>query len=61
MMRVQDYLKLLSREELVEAYFDYAPNGNEDLFEDMDIDADDIEIAEIKAKRKHKISNFVFI
>ena len=59
MMRVQDYLKLLSREELVEAYFDYAPNGNEDLFEDMDIDADDIEIAEIKAKRKHKISNFI--
>lgn len=32
MRRVQDYLKELDRERLIETYLEYAPNGNEKLF-----------------------------
>ena len=32
MRRVQDYLKELDREKLIETYLEYAPNGNENLF-----------------------------
>ncbi|MBO5341552.1 MAG: hypothetical protein J6A73_02575 [Lachnospiraceae bacterium] len=59
MGRVGSYLNILNKEDIVEAYFDYAPNGNDGLFEDFDIDADEVEIAKVKVERRAKILEFI--
>ena len=51
MGRVVDYLNILKKEDIMEAYFDYAPDGNDGLFENLDFEADEAKIAKAKVER----------
>lgn len=59
MGRVVDYLNILKKEDIMEAYFDYAPDGNDGLFENLDFEADEAKIAKAKVERRAKILEFI--